>query len=286
MNLKDYINILLFLLRVYKLRKIYYGFNNITVSRFLAFHHIALNEIRQFENNIRMLKHYTNIISLDNFVERKFKKNSINTVITFDDGDKSWIDIVLPILKSYGIKATFFISSGRIMEEKCASIGRSDTENNLIKSRYNNYLTIKDIIRIKQEGHIIGGHTINHISLIKERDMSIIKSEIVKDKYRLEEIIGSKIEYFAYPFGQINYNIKIRKIFEDCGYRAAVTLLPGFNSELSNMYLLHRDLVNGGMNSLIFMSISVGNRDILLFLKKLLYIEISEKDIDYLINIK
>lgn len=269
MNLKNYINILLFILRIYKLRKIYYGFNNLTVSRFLAFHHVAPNEVRQFENNIRLLKHYTNIISLDNFVERKFDKKSINTVITFDDGDKSWVDIVLPILNSYGIKATFFISSGRIMKERCESIDGNRSEDILINSKYNNYLTINDLIRIKQDGHIIGGHTINHISLIKERDVSTIKREIVEDKYRLEEILGSKIEYFAYPFGQVNYNNKIKKIFEDCGYKAAVTLLPGFNSELNNIYLLHRDLVRGGMNSLIFLSISVGNRDVLLFLKKL-----------------
>jgi peptidoglycan/xylan/chitin deacetylase (PgdA/CDA1 family) len=231
-----------------------------------VFHRTPNKYIRQFENNLRLLKEYTNVVSLDDFIANNLSYKKINIVITFDDGYKEWVSVALPVLKKYGLKATFFISSG-LLDTDINKQNNINLYNSLITERIEP-LSVIDLIKLKESGNIIGGHTVHHISLNKEKNLSIIEREILEDKLRLEEIIQAPVEYFAYPFGHVGSYKNTRKILEKCNYRAAVSLIPGFNSKLTDRFCLHRDLVRSEMDKYIFLSVCLGNKDFALFLRK------------------
>jgi len=190
--------------------------------------------------------------------------DNINTVITFDDGYKSWKTIALPVLKKYGLAATFFISSGFIVFDNNKNIQVSEKapmKNSKLLTK-GEPLTVNDIIEINKGGNIIGSHTVNHVILKQDNSISKLEKEVLEDKKRLEEITGEQVKYFAYPFGGIdNRHRNLAMALKNFGFEAAVTLDPGFNTKSTNRYFLYRDIVRGSTNSFVFLSRSLGNQD-------------------------
>jgi peptidoglycan/xylan/chitin deacetylase (PgdA/CDA1 family) len=72
---------------------------------------------KHFINHILFLKKYCNIISLDDFLSKKFNPKKINVAITFDDGYWNNYSIAKPILEELKIPATFFITGINNMNE-------------------------------------------------------------------------------------------------------------------------------------------------------------------------
>jgi len=64
-----------------------------------------------FEEFISYISKNYNVISLEDFYHKKFKPNTLNIAITFDDGYLNNYKYALPILKKYAIPATFFITT-------------------------------------------------------------------------------------------------------------------------------------------------------------------------------
>ena len=108
--------------------------------------------------------------------------------LTFDDARPSQVDNGIPILDSYGVKATFYVTPGRIDER--LSGWKSAVEN----------------------GHEIGNHTLNHpcsgnfpwarhksLEGMRLRD---IAREIEGADEAIESLLGVTPETFAYPCGQ------------------------------------------------------------------------------------
>lgn len=110
-----------------------------------------------------------------------FQKKSI--VLTFDDGVENQYQNAFPLLKKYGVTATFFIYTN--------PIGRSK-----------NFMTWDQIKALQAAGMTIGDHTMHHPFLQKITDPKILNDEIVGSKNILEKELGTKITFFAYPFYQ------------------------------------------------------------------------------------
>jgi hypothetical protein len=93
----------------------------------------------------------------------------------------------------------------------------------------------------------------------------------MEDKKRLEEIAGSEIKYFAYPSGaDYNPTVDLVSVLIESGYKGAVTTTPGFNSDKSNPFLLHREITGALMPELVFRARAYGNYDVVCFLKGML----------------
>lgn len=99
--------------------------------------------------------------------------------ITFDDGWRSQYRNAYPILTQYAMPATFYILSGYLKESM--------------------YMTASQVTGLKQAGHEIGSHTINHPDLTTLTDEELT-NELDQSKQTLEAIVGS-VNNFASPYG-------------------------------------------------------------------------------------
>jgi poly-beta-1,6 N-acetyl-D-glucosamine synthase len=116
-------------------------------------------------------------------VERYGGTNEKKIVLTFDDGpNKSYTPKILDILKSYGIKASFFI------------IGKYAVKH-------------PDIIkRIYDEGHEIGNHTFSHPDFF-DVSTNKIKKELNATQRVIQQITGHSTLLFRFPYGLRTRNI-------------------------------------------------------------------------------
>jgi len=268
---QDMAVLLLYYLCFSGIRNIFLKRRRVAVARFLAFHDILPEATNKIENNLRFLKYNTNVISLDDFFSGRLSIDKINTVITFDDGYKGWVANGLPVLKRLNLPATFFLSSGFVGLKKDDEL--TFVKNNLFVKlpfrKITGVLTFEDVRALAAEGFTIGGHTLNHCSLDSIKDTSKLRHELIEDKLRLEQLTGAKIDYFSYPTGaHTNPQINLINELVAAGYKGAVTINPGFNSSVTNRYLLHRDIVNDRMSLPIFKARAFGNIDAIRILRK------------------
>ncbi|SFL81563.1 Peptidoglycan/xylan/chitin deacetylase, PgdA/CDA1 family [Paenibacillus sp. 1_12] len=99
--------------------------------------------------------------------------------LTFDDvPDTTFTVQILDILKSYGVKATFFVVGNRAAAHP------------------------EIVRRIHDEGHIIGSHSYTHPNLSKTSDANF-RDEIQRTEEVLSSITGSKPKLFRPPYGNV-----------------------------------------------------------------------------------
>jgi peptidoglycan/xylan/chitin deacetylase (PgdA/CDA1 family) len=125
-----------------------------------------------------------------------------SVVITFDDGYKTVYAEAFPVLQHYGMKATVFLTMGE--REKVESIGRLPSFN----GRYN-MLTWHEIREMQSSGIDFGAHTLTHPDLTR-LSFDRVEAEICDSKAILENMLGTPVECFAYPYGR--YDNRSREI--------------------------------------------------------------------------
>lgn len=101
--------------------------------------------------------------------------------ITFDDGNKSDVEIALPILLSRGLHGKFFILTGRVGAP--------------------GFLDARDIQTLLANGMEVGLHGRDHVSW-REIDDESLQCEIEEAKGVLEAITGRAVTEAACPFGE------------------------------------------------------------------------------------
>jgi peptidoglycan/xylan/chitin deacetylase (PgdA/CDA1 family) len=233
------------------------------VTRFITFHDIP-DDARAFEANLAFLQRRTHVVSLDDFLRGRLSIRRINIVITFDDGYHSWVTRALPALQRLGLPAAFFVSSGFVDLSPAdqAVYLRSNLGLPAREARGARGLSEGDLRALADAGHTIGGHTVSHIDLGACGDAEVIEREVLEDKQHLEQVIGRRIDYFAYPSGSYcNPCHPLPAIVAAAGYKAALTTRPGFNRRETDRYLLHRELTNARMPGLVFRARVYGNAD-------------------------
>ena len=122
--------------------------------------------VKCFELQIQFLKKHCNVISLEDFFEKKFDDTKSNIAITFDDGYLNNYKYAKPILEKHQAYATFFIT------------GLNQTEDdilwadflNIVSKQTNESFQIKGMTFILKDG-----------IYYNEKNESIY--EIVKNKY-------------------------------------------------------------------------------------------------------
>lgn len=96
----------------------------------------------------------------------------------------------------------------------------------------------------KQKNVLIGCHTVTHPSL-RLLTTEQQRYEILQSQKTLEEIIGKKVEQFAYPFGGINdYNITTMNILESLNFKRAYSTTFKRKNKLASFLEIPRVCIN------------------------------------------
>ncbi len=134
--------------------------------------------------------------------------------LTFDDGYADFLDSALPLLRRHGFTATVYVLPGRLGGENAW-----DTD-----GPRKRLLTEDEILRIAGAGMEIGSHGLTHVSLT-EADDTVLAAETRRSRELLEEMTGTPVDGFCYPYGQVDPRAihAVRK----AGYRYACAIDPG-----------------------------------------------------------
>ena len=101
-------------------------------------------------------------------------------VLSFDDGGVSAFDNVLTLLNKFNWKAHFFITTDYIGKK--------------------GFLNRKQIVILREQGHIIGSHSCSHPNMTK-LDQHTLGTEWKKSLQILSEIINEPVNTAAVPGG-------------------------------------------------------------------------------------
>lgn len=120
--------------------------------------------------------------------------------ITFDDGNKSDVEIALPALLSNGLRGKFFILTGRIGAP--------------------GFLDERDIQLLRASGMAVGLHGRDHVSW-RAADDRVLEREINESKSILASVTGSPVTEAACPFG--DYGRRALNRLRSAGFEAVYT---------------------------------------------------------------
>ncbi len=151
-------------------------------------------------------------------------------VITFDDGFRDNHDHALPVLRSFGLPASFFVpsalvESGRTLEryERCCA------EDEL--------MTWNEVRAVAAAGHDIGGHGRTHKELAC-LDAATLHDETHGCHREIAERLSLAPRFFCYPRG--SESPSVRRAVAEAGFEAALTVAPGANSRGVDLFGLSR----------------------------------------------
>lgn len=176
-------------------------------GHFLSLNDYASNVIfrKQLEN---LSKQGVTFIDIDKAVkmisEKQIDQSRCYVAFTFDDGFEECYTKIRPILNELNIKAAFFINPNFI----------NGNEKYIDNFKYNVVFTNKNpmiweqIINLKEEGHIIGSHTMDHLNL-DVNDNTVLEFQIKESKKYLENKLNYNCDYFAFPYGQFKHISKL-----------------------------------------------------------------------------
>jgi len=112
-------------------------------------------------------------------------------------------------------------------------------ENNKLPD--NLMLSSQQLIKLHESGMEIGGHTVTH-PILATLELDAVKQEVCDNKITLEQMLNTKLRYFAYPNGkpEQDYLVEQIQVIKNCGYEAAVSTLPGVSTTHNDRWQLAR----------------------------------------------
>jgi len=178
----------------------------------LTFHDVPKHQIDLCRDLlIELKKEYGFIDPRDfgSFIKGDMKLNGNRLLLTFDDGFISDYTIAQEILNPLQIKAIFFVPTGFIDAETPDEQALFIKENLCrcqasLQAEEMKSMTPGNLSELVANGHTIGAHTKNHFRISEIDDDGLLEDEIISSGDRIEEMLGVKVEHFAYPFGDID----------------------------------------------------------------------------------
>lgn len=102
------------------------------------------------------------------------------------------------------------------------------------------FMTSDQVRRLSQAGVIIGGHSVTHCILSREKPERA-RAEVVDCKRVLEAVAGKTVSLFAYPNGRPeDFNDAVKADLAGAGYRAAFTTIHGLHRPGDNVFEIKR----------------------------------------------
>ena len=183
-------------------------------------------KVTDFEEQLKYMReenfYFPTWDEVEDFIDGKISLPDKSVVLTVDDGDDSFFDLAVPLLKKYKIPATSFVV--------CEWYGWKYDEN---------------LEYVNWESHSYSMHEGGANG--KGKMVNLSKDEIVDDLNKSTRELGGKATIYCYPFG--HYNDTAIEALKEAGYKLAFTIEGGRVEKGDNKYLLTRVRVSDG-NSL------------------------------------
>ncbi len=112
------------------------------------------------------------------------RADTAGTILTFDDGGRSALDVVAPVLAEHGVRGEFFIATARLGTP--------------------GFLDERGVAELAAAGHVVGSHSHTHPEM-----MSALPEEQILAEWRtsiavLEDVTGRPVEHASVPNGFTN----------------------------------------------------------------------------------
>jgi len=191
-----------------------------------------------FEYHMAFLrKHHYNVISLQDLVEgtqagRDFPYKTV--AVTFDDGEDNVYTNAFSTLRKYDVPAILFIPSDDLNTE--------------------GFMTVAQVKEMHSAGIAIGNHGRTQ-TYLPDLDVKAQTNEIVIGKMKLEDMLGFKIDYFAYPIG--GFSDEIKDIVKRSGHKAACATNRGFDRFNKDVFELNRIRFSNKDNSSVILTVKL-----------------------------
>ena len=156
-------------------------------------------------------------------------------VITFDDGLQGCVDHAVPVLRSHGFTAVFYLVAGLMGETSRWLRAELDMELPIMSW---------DTARaLAAAGFQCGAHTLTHPRLAG-LDSVRLRAELVDARTLLEHELDRPVLHLAYPFG--SFDPVVQREVNDAGYLTACSTRAGFSGPDDDTFALHRVPIYGG----------------------------------------
>ncbi len=158
-------------------------------------------------------------------------------ILTFDDGYLDTFHIAYPLLLEFGMRAVIFV------------LGNRDHKTN----HWDEHHPDIPVAFLMEESHItelhnrdfeIGAHSMNHVNLAMVSEREAYK-EISMGKERLEDLLGTSVNSFSYPYGSVNPVVK--SLVAQSGFDFACSVFTGPPKTGDDRFEIRRMTIHGKM---------------------------------------
>lgn len=134
-------------------------------------------------------------------------------ILTFDDGYEDNYTVAFPLLQQYGFRAVIFAVTD---QRRTNFWDPAEPQAGLLKPNQ-----LQELVHY---GNEIGSHTVSHAKLTTLAPEQC-RQELYESKNSLEQVLGTKIISFAYPYGAFDQTAK--RLAEETGYTFAAAADSG-----------------------------------------------------------
>lgn len=154
--------------------------------------------------------------------------------ITFDDGYADNCTFAIPMLLERKIPFTYFVTAQHTLEQEAFPHDLEENTPLLTNSA-------EALRAMAAAGVEIGAHTRTHADMGKINDPQTIFDEVITATRELETVIDRKINYFAFPFGQVeNLNPEVFRLCKAHGFKGVCSAYGGLNFINDDSFHLQR----------------------------------------------
>lgn len=183
-----------------------------------------------------------------------------SVTVTFDDGFLDVFQHAFPLLQQQGIPGTVFIVTG------CVDKGKKGASRYFHPDRP--FMNWEQIRTLHQAGWTIGSHTVSHPKL-SALSAEEARRELGESKDTLEQKLGAKVKFLAYPFGTPHTVSKRDQMLAvEVGYEAAFMNVSGPLLPTCDFAALPRNKILSSDSLAVFHASLMGRMDLWSYIER------------------